>query len=68
MSKRVTGIEETQERDWQTQVQQRDKIQKIETQMMQQHQTMQQNERDAVNTQAGERNRMRQAMWEQKRV
>ena len=35
ISKRVTAIEETQQRDWQTQVQQHDKITKIQTQMLQ---------------------------------
>jgi len=35
ISKRVTTIDETQQRDWQTQVQQHDKIAKIQTQMLQ---------------------------------
>jgi len=36
ISKRITVIEETQQRDWQTQVQQHDKITRIQTQMLQQ--------------------------------
>jgi len=53
ISKRVTAIEETQQCDWQTQVQQHDKITKIETQILQQQQVMQQYEQDALNVQAG---------------
>jgi len=45
ISKRVTAIEETQQRDWHTQVQQHDKITKIKAQMLQQQQVMQQYER-----------------------
>jgi len=58
VSKRVTVIEETQQRDWQTQVQQHDKFKKIETQMLQQQQAMQQYERDTLNIQAGEQNKI----------
>jgi len=58
--KRVTVIEEIQQRDWQTQVQQHDKIKQIETQMLQHQQAMQQYERDALNIQAGEQNKIRQ--------
>jgi len=45
ISKRVTAIEETQQSDWHTQVQQHDKITKIKAQMLQQQQVMQQYER-----------------------
>ena len=50
-SMRVTGIEETLQRDWQTQVQQRDRVQQIETQMMQPQEAM--CGWDALNIQAG---------------
>jgi len=48
ISKRVTAIEETQQRDWQTQVQQHDNITKIQTQMLQQQQAMHWYEKDAL--------------------
>jgi len=59
---RFTAIEETQQRDWQTQLQQYDKIQKIETQMLQQQLAMQHYERYALNIQAGDswQNKIRQ--------
>jgi len=67
ISKRVTGLEEAQQRDWQTQVQQRNKIKKIDTQMMHQQQAMQQYERDALYIQASENIKIRQceqeAVW-----
>ena len=60
ISKRVTAIEETQQRDWQTQVQQHDWITKIQTQMLQQQQAMHQYEKDALDMQAGEQKQNRQ--------
>jgi hypothetical protein len=60
ISKRVTAIEETQQHDWQTQVQQHDKITKIQTQMLQQQQAMHQYEKDALDMQAGEQKQNRQ--------
>jgi len=60
ISKRVTAIEETQQRDWQTQVQQHDKITKIQTQMLQQQQAIQQYEWDALNIQTGEQEPVQQ--------
>ena len=61
-SMRVTGIEETLQRDWQTQVQQRDRVQQIETQMMQPQEAM--CGWDALNIQAGEQNRISQSKHE----
>jgi len=60
ISKRVTAIEETHQRDWQTQVQQHDKITKIQTQMLQQQQAMHQYEKDALDMHAGEQKQNRQ--------
>jgi len=60
ISKRVTAIEETQQRDWQTQVQHHDKITKIQTQMLQQQQAMHRYEKDALDMQAGEQKQNRQ--------
>jgi len=59
ISKRVTAIEETQQRDWQTQVQQHDKFTKIQTQMLQQQQVMHQFDQDELDMQAGECNKNR---------
>jgi len=56
----VTVIEETQQRDWQTQLQQHDKITKIQKQILQQQQVMHQYNQDALDTQAGEYNKNRQ--------
>ena len=64
ISKRVTAIEETQQRDWQTQVQQHDKITKIQIQMMQQQQAMYRYEKDALDMQAGEQKQNRQCEQE----
>jgi len=60
ISNRVTAIEETQQRDWQTQVQQHDKITKIQKQILQQQQVMHQCDQDALDMQAGEYNKNRQ--------
>jgi len=60
ISKRVTVIEKTQQRDWQTQVHQHDKITKIQTQVLQQQQVMHQYDQDAPDMQAGEYNKNRQ--------
>jgi len=60
ISNRVTAIEETQQRDWQTQVQQHDKITKIQKQMLQQQQVRHQYDQDALDMQAGEYNTNRQ--------
>jgi len=60
ISNRVTVIEETQQRDWQTQVQQHDKITKIQKQMLQQQQVMHQYDPDALDMQAGEYNKNHQ--------
>jgi len=57
ISKRVTVIEQTQQRDWQTQVQQHDKITKIQTQMLHQQQVLYQYDQDALDMQAGEYNK-----------
>ena len=54
----VTVIEETQQRDWQTQVQQHDKITKIQKQMLQQQQVMHQYDQDALDMQAAEYNKI----------
>jgi len=60
ISNRVTAIEETQQHDLQTQVQQHDKITKIQKQILQQQQVLHQYNQDALDMQAGEYNKNRQ--------